>query len=268
MQHDIQSVIKAVINLQDLTPNPEVNATMTQLVNCVIHSPSSVLSTIEPLIRLRVREMSAKAETEMEKFWATQIVESMSPSDALENFPYIDNYVELTRRELALAKKSGLELDASSRILIIGSGPLPLSGLEMHRQSGGLIDHVDISNEAVLLCKRINEVFSVASEYHCAMGQNIVLHKKYNLILIAALAGSTLEEKQLIINNVLPSLAEGGRIIIRSARGMRELLYPAIEASKLQNVNLLSEYHPEDHIINSVLIYGKEHHHEANPLSY
>ena len=258
MQHDMQTAVKAVLDLKSLLPSPEVNTVMTQLVNSVIHGTADDLRAIDPPVQLQVRNISAEAETEMEKAWATRIVESTDPNSTLQSFPYIDNYVELTRRELKLVVESGLTLDASCRALIIGSGPLPLSAYEMHRQTGMTVDHVDSSKEAIELCERVNKTFSIESNYYHATGEHTLLTRKYDLILVAALAGSTLEEKQRIIDNILPSLAHDGRIIVRSARGARELLYPAIEAFKLRHVKLLREYHPEDYIINSVLVYGKE----------
>lgn len=257
MQYDIQLAIKAVLDLQSLTPGPEVNIVMTQLVNSVVYGSKDALNAVSPSVQRRVRGLSAEAETEMEKFWATRIVESASPHAMLQTFPYVDNYVELTQRELRLAAEAGLELGPASRVLIIGSGPLPLSALEIHRQSGASIDHVDVSEEAIELCERINNIFSIESECYCEAGEGVLLTRKYDLILVAALAGGTLEEKQLIIDNILPFLKDDGRIIVRSARGLRELLYPAIEAAKLQGLRLFKEYHPDDHIINSVLVYGK-----------
>jgi nicotianamine synthase len=89
------------------------------------------------------------------------------------------------------------------------------------------------------------------------LGESVELQDTYDLILIAALAGSTAKDKQKIIDTVLPHLAEGGRIVIRSAKGSRMLLYPGIESSEIQGVKLFEEYHPSDYIINSVFVYGR-----------
>ena len=81
---------------------------------------------------------------------------------------------------------------------------------------------------------------------------------KYDLILIAALAGEDTKSKQKIITHVLPNLARDGRILLRSARNNRRLLYPEIATKKLRNVDLLLQYHPIDYVINSVLIFRRK----------
>lgn len=258
MQQNIQAAINDVLDLQDLVPSSVVNIAMTNLVNSAMHGTKTELDSIDTSTILRIRDISAKAETEMEKFWAKRIIASPDAATALASFPYLDNYTELTKRELKLVKESGLSLNSSHITLMIGSGPLPLTAFEMHRQSGAVIDHVDSSSEAIELCEKISQILSMQSDHYHATGEGVVLDKKYDLILLAALAGSTQREKQVIINNVLPALAANGRIVVRSARGSRELLYPAVDAKSLQHVTLLGECHPDDHVINSVLVYERK----------
>jgi nicotianamine synthase len=257
MQKDIPTAIKNVLALQDLKPSIHVNNVMTALVNSVISDSKTDLSSINRSTQLNIRNVSSAAETEMEKFWARLVISSDNPQQILQTFPYISNYAELTERELKLVKESGLFLNGSHNALVVGSGPLPLSAFEIHRQSGALVDHVDSSLEAITLCKNISKAIGITSEHYHAMGHKVVLDKQYDLILIAALAGASDEAKQQIINNILPSLRKGGRIIIRSAKGNRTLLYPPIKADGLKDIRLLKEYHPTDHIINSVLIYER-----------
>ena len=256
MPTHLSQTVQEVLALNTFTPDDTVNATMTALVEGVVrelHLPS-----LDQQTQSRVRTISAAAEMELEKFWATTIIDSKSPQKTLATFPYIDNYRELTRRELALTQQSGLLLNSSHRALIIGSGPLPLSALEIHRQSSALVDHVDSSLEAIDLSANVSKTLGINSRHLHGLGQTVTLTDTYDLILIAALAGETATEKQAIIDNVLPHLSAQGRIIVRSARGSRELLYPAIAAHELSHLTLLEEYHPDDYIINSVFIYERE----------
>lgn len=257
MQTDIPTAINDVLTLRTFTPNPHVNKVMTTLVDSIVYDTATIFSSIDPLIQSNIRKICSDAETEMEKFWAQHIITSPDPQMALQAFPYMDNYIELTQRELHLVSKSGLVLDRSHSVLMIGSGPLPLSAFEIHRQSGARVDHVDSSLAAIDLCRGVSSRLGLDSTYHHALGHEVVLDKQYDLVLVAALAGVSTEDKQHIIDNILPSLAAGGRIIVRSAAGNRQLLYSSIDAQKLKGVRLLQEYHPTDHIINSVLIYER-----------
>lgn len=258
MQTDTNTIINEVLGLKTVTPDTYVNDVMTRLVESVIATDNTAIPTYENNITLRVRRISAEAETEMEKFWARRIISSPDPRATLNNFPYIQNYSELTRREIALVGQSGLVLNDSHSALVVGSGPLPLSAYELYKQSGASVDQVDSSPQAIDLARHLGATVGVPSTYYSANGQDVVLDKQYDLILIAALAGETIAEKQAIIDNVMPWLTDTGRIIIRSAKGGRALLYPVIAASDIRGVLLLAEYHPDDYVINSVLVYGKQ----------
>jgi len=257
MQANIPTSIRDVLRLRDLAPSVHVNNVMTALVYSIIYDSKTTISSLDPVVKLNVRQISSNAESEMEKYWARRVIDSSDPESELQKFPYLDNYIELTRRELELVGTSGLLLNHLHAVLIIGSGPLPLSAFEMNRQSGARVDHVDSSHEAIVLCRDISTALGVESAYYHALGHEVVPDKKYDLVLVAALAGASTGDKQRIIDNILPFLSDNGRIVVRSAKDNRELLYPAIEAAALSGVRLLKEYHPTDYIINSVLVYER-----------
>jgi len=254
----LQPIIDDVLNLQTYIPSDEVNRVMGALVHEVIDATSTDTAEIATAQQiLKIRQISAETESELEKFWARLVIASNDPLETLKSFPYLDNYDELTKREVGLIQHSGLQLDSSHKALVIGSGSLPLSAYELHRQTGVQIDHVDSSSEAILLCEQLMQRLEVSSTYYEATGEAVELQDTYDLILVAALAGNTAEDKQKIINTVLPQLTENGRIIIRSAKGSRTLLYPGIKSGEIRGVRLLEEYHPTDYIINSVFVYGR-----------
>ena len=249
-------IINNVLNLQSFTPSDEVNSVMGALVNEVINTCSTLSVASEDLIK--VRQISADTESELEKYWARRIIASETPIDELKIFPYLDNYQELTGREVALVAHSGLSLTHKHKALVIGSGPLPLSAYELHRQTGVHIDHVDSSHEAIKLCEQLMNTLGLSdSKYYEATGETVLLRGVYDLILIAALAGATAADKQKIIDAVMPYLSNNGRIVIRSAKGSRTLLYPGILSEDIKGLSLLKEYHPTDYIINSIFVYGR-----------
>ena len=94
--------------------------------------------------------------------------------------------------------------------------------------------------------------------YLCADGSDVRLTQTYDMVLIAALAGEMVAQKQAIIDNVVPHLSNHGRVLVRSARGVRGLLYPVFAASEIKRVQLRGEYPPTDDTINSAFVYAKE----------
>ncbi len=256
MKTELDPIISDVLDLHDLAPSDHVNAVMGSLVGGVVNG-ALTLDELEVTTIHRVRDISSRAESELETFWARLITEAVDPLTALQAFPYLNNYTELISRELSILEKAGLVLDTHSSILVIGSGPLPLSAYELFRQTGANVDQVDSMQNAVSLGNAVCGVLNMPTMYHHATGESVMVAKQYDLVLIAALAGDTPKVKQEIIDNVLPNIANAGRVIVRSAKGNRTLLYPAIGAKDIVGLRLLNEYHPNDYIINSVLVYGK-----------
>ena len=252
----LQNSIEQVLAIDDYRPSAVVNELFSRLVEGVVQAPDQMTFTDETM--RNVQRAASAAETELELYWARKIQCAEDPRAVLEQFPYTDNYAELVRREIDLVEKSGMPLVPRARLLIIGSGPLPLSALEYVRQRGLVVDHVDISTRAVVLCRSVSGLLGIQGETLLGDGQTVHLEASYDAILIAGLAGESLADKQSIIDHILPSLRNDGRLIVRSAAGARRLLYPAIEARDLTGVQLLEEYHPDDEVINSVFVYKKE----------
>ena len=249
------STISSISQLQDLRPSPLINSLFRRLVSQVISAPASQIFSDEDCWVIQAQ--AARAEQELELAWTHKIAISNVPSRLITEFPYYANYTELVRRELALVDASGLMLGSGDNTLIIGSGPLPLTAIQLAHQRSVNVSHVDASPLALAACEKLCAAIGLTTVCFGGMGQSVSLPEQYDLIVIAALAGTNAAEKQAIIDNVLPALKPGGRILVRSARGARALLYPAIEASIFRNVRLLEEYHPDDEIINSVFIYER-----------
>ena len=82
-------------------------------------------------------------------------------------------------------------------------------------------------------------------------------------IYLAALVGSTKVKplKHDIIRHLLKNMASGACLLIRSAHGIRELVYEAVEdldeLSSRCGATMVAEWHPEDDVLNSSIIIRK-----------
>lgn len=247
--------IERVLSLPQLTPSEEVNAAFTELVKMVVAHGE------EPLLydenrRHQVQQRCAVAEGELERHWSRRIAGADNPWSELKEFPYHENYKELTRREIGLLGRAGLWLCDSSEVAMIGSGPLPLTGWWLHQLTEARITHIDASNEAIELSRGLAAALDWPGKFVTGLGQSVALDEgQYDAIYVAGLAGETLAEKQAIVDHVLPALKRGGRLLARGAYGARTLLYPGFDAHAFEGVQLMEEYHPTDDIINSVFVY-------------
>ena len=249
----------ALRQLPDLAPCEQVNHTLAQLVNAVV-DPASEHEAFEVNTTKEIQQIAAEAEGEMERAWSHKIAHARSPQQAARQFIYWDNYVKLTAREVELLKRTGIDEDAVRHMLVIGSGPLPMSAIHLRQHfPSATIDHVDSDPTAVTTGRRFLEAVGVTDDmYLCADGSDVRLTQTYDVVLIAALAGETVAQKQAIIDNVVPHLSNRGRVLVRSARGVRGLLYPVFAASEIKRVQLRGEHHPTDDTINSAFVYAKE----------
>lgn len=230
---------------------------MSKLVASVILTNETELALTSELQRNAIRQVSSAAEYELETYWSRRITGARNAKKELTKFPYTQNYALLVNREFELLASTGLALAAHHRILIVGSGPLPLTYLELFRLTGATIDLLDSSNEAIDMSEQFCRSLDLSADHIRAKGEKVKLTHQYDAILLAALAGSTKEEKQTIVNNLLQYLKHDGRLVARSAIGTRTLLYPAIQ-SPFKGLHLIAENHPDDEVINSILIYEKK----------
>ena len=248
--------IERVLSLPQLTPSEEVNAAFTELVETVVAHGKKPLLYDED-IRHQVQRRCAVAEGELERHWSGRITEADNPWAKLEEFPYHENYEKLTRREIGLLGRAGLQLcGCSSEVAMIGSGPLPLTGWWLHQLTGARITHVDASDEAIELSRGLATALDWPCEFMTGLGQSVALDEgRYDAIYVAGLAGETLAAKQAIVDHVLSALKPDGRLLARGAYGARTLLYPGFDADAMKGVQLIEKYHPTDGVINSVFVY-------------
>ena len=250
--------IKTVMNLHDFAPSPDVNAAFSGLVAAAVQATTLPKWCNDEVCR-EVQRRCSLSESEMEMYWSRRIASSDCPQQELEKFWYIDNYRELVRREVGLLGGSGLFLSEGSRAAMIGSGPLPLTAWCLWRQTGAAVDLVAAEPAALAQSRELARAIDwPVGECLLADGAAVALpDNAYDVIYVAGLAGDSVEVKQQIIDNILPALWPGGRIIVRGAHGAKTLLYPAFDPNSLQRVRLLVEYNPDDDIINSVYVYKK-----------
>lgn len=253
----MNDAISRVMSLSDLKPSPDVNQAFSQLVQAVTSCSEGADCFCDQSEIGRLQHRCALAESEMEQAWARRIIHSPNPLKEMESFIYMDNYIELVRREINLIGQTNLAINQDSSVLMIGSGPLPLSSWQIWSQIGARVVNVDNSPTAIELSSKLAELIDWPSDHILADGRDKSAVKgSFDVIYVAALAGDCLGQKQQIVGAVLPLLKDGGRLVLRGANGARELLYPAFLASDIHGVELLKEYHPTDEIINSVFVYG------------
>lgn len=234
---------------------------------------SRILSILHSL-----RTLCGNAECELESHWA-KLITSLSPTttsletgkdtyNALKQFPYFQNYVDLARMEIH-ALHSILEEGSTNRlekVAFIGSGPLPLTSLCLLWQPHTTIQtilNIDSNPEAIaqssLICNKLGfKKYAKGMEFACesATDPNRDL-RGFDVVFLAALVGGTQEEKAQVLRGVVGRMRKGGVVVVRSSHGLRGLLYPEFEFTTpgVQEVlEVVVECRPWGGVVNSVVV--------------
>lgn len=245
----------------DLRPAPEVDAAFGELVGLCCHPPTGdtarVLEQIAPHAD-RLRELSSTGEGRMEQHWAARIAAAADPVAELDLFPYLGNYHDLVRLELASLDAVGVP--APRRAVVLGSGPLPLTGLVLAARHGAEVVHVDRDADAARAGDAVATALGIPARTLVAdvtaavpdPGLDAELAQA-DVVLVGALVGADAPEKRALTTR-LAEAAPGATLLVRTAAGLRTLLYPEVTAADLPDLDVLLEVHPWTDVVNSVLV--------------
>lgn len=213
----------------DLSPNnPAVCEALSGFVADILIGlqlgarPAKVLG--HPQVRRRLpelREMLAASECQMERYWAQRISTAADANSELQRFPYLDNYKALTEAEAELIDVTCA--DRVRRVVVIGSGPLPLTAIYLANKVGVEVLCVDSDELATQRAQRVirslgyddrlTTVTSRGEDFRFMPG---------DLVFMAALT----QNKGAVADLARRRGAE--LIVVRDAEGLVQLLYEPI----------------------------------------
>ncbi|PVZ11997.1 nicotianamine synthase family protein [Actinomycetospora cinnamomea] len=242
-----------------LEPGPRTDALFTRLVGlAVARRPAAVVDAVldDPRLRARLPDLRARCaagEYALERSWARRVLAAPDPAAALEEFPYLQNYRDLTRMEFHAV--AGHAPAPPRRALFVGSGPLPLSALLLARH-GVAVDAVDVDRDAVALGAALAR--ALGDDVAVREGDVLTLGDLggYDLVCLAALVGLAPEEKAAALAHVRSGMRPGAMVLARSAHSLRTLLYPVLDVADggLGGLDPVAVLHPHTDVVNSVVL--------------
>jgi len=248
----------------ELAPSDAVNRLFSELVElCGPHGgdlsaqSGRVLGDARIAARLGdLHELCAQGEYLLEAHWSRRVAAAGDPTAELTGFPYLDNYRDLTRLEINLLRCFGVEPAQARRICFLGAGPLPLSAICLHQELGVEIDVVDRDPEAVALGEACVRALLGEGGVHVHEGEAADFDRvgECDVVVLGALAGLRPEAKDVILSGLRARLRPGSVLLVRSAAGMRRVLYPAIGSAEMGGWDQLGVLHPLNDVINSVIV--------------
>lgn len=257
LQKKIIEIYDALSSHQDLTPREEINNLFSSLVDIVISTPkdlsAQLLSTPEiQTIQQDLLSICSKGEYELELAYAKKIRESHVPYETLAEFPYIENYKNLTAMEVEHLQPHTSD---AHRILFIGGGPLPLSAILMAQIHNIQVDILDKDEAACSASKDVLQALGLEDRIRVIHGD--ISHTKtldtYTAIILAALVGESQQEKDEILQHIVEHTHKGTLLILRSVQDLGKLLYPEVILNN-DNITVVDFVHPIEDVINPILI--------------
>lgn len=271
----LRSVHDELTAFADLRPGPRVDAAFRRLVDLVLRTPDEQAPGIlarDDVRRIaeRLRSLCCDGEHHLEAAWAARIAASDEPHAELARFPFSANYRLLHAMERdALEQVVGPPGTARPvrRAALVGAGPLPLTALLLHARLPVTVDCIDRDVAALDAGRRVADALDVrgihflrgdvgaepGAEGRRATGSRIDLGA-YDLVVLAALVGRTPGEKARAIEHLRAATPPRTVLVLRSARGLRTLLYPPVDAAALARLDVLATVHPTGEVINSVIV--------------
>ncbi|KAF2119692.1 Nicotianamine synthase protein-domain-containing protein [Lophiotrema nucula] len=249
--NEIRTIYTTLNTLSDLSPTPVVNANLSRLVElCIKPYSKDLISHVlsipgfEPLC-IQLRHLCSTAEGLLETHWAERLnsatlANPASPSERelhLRNFIYYQNYLDLTRIECATLEAFLHTPKPTPRnICFIGSGPLPLTSFcILDRYPDAHVHNIDRDQSALSLSEQLaaklgyiarmtfsgEDVSTMSSK-----SKDSTAWSDFDVVFLAALVGMDTSSKLAILESLAKRLKPGTLVVVRSAHGLRSVLYP------------------------------------------
>lgn len=252
-KENIKTLYKRIVKLGNYKPSKKVNLLFSKLVKeSLILDDKKSLKTKELTNLQRICSLS---EYELESYWANKIVKSKSPSNILKKFPYFSNYVKLTKMELYSLVSSSEHKNHS--ILFIGGGPLPLTSIILATNHDKRITILEKDINAFNISKKVIGKLNLSKMINIVNVDATYFdsYHKYNVIVVAALAGISKNSKELILRKIKENSSKETHILARSSWGSRKILYKPIDKKLFKLFKTEIEVRPHNDVVNSVIIF-------------
>ncbi|KAJ2897573.1 Nicotianamine synthase [Zalerion maritima] len=288
----IKSIYSGIAQLPSLSPSPDANCLFSSLVYLCRQPIAIDVATISAkaqAMRIHLIKLCAQAEGLLERHFSGLLASRIgNPLDDITLFPYYDNYLKLGHLEYSLLTAQLERLHTLPQtmegadclecqmnrerpghpksIAFLGSGPLPLTSIVLakHHFLTTKFYNYDMDPEANSMALKI--IYSDGDlcqrmSFHTADVMDLTRTQlgEHDVVYLAALVGMDAVEKDQLIKHLAQSMKPNSLLMLRSAHGARAFLYPVVEMDtlKMAGFEVLSVFHPQDEVINSVVIARK-----------
>jgi nicotianamine synthase len=189
------------------------------------------------------------AETALEQSWSSHFLMNNTGSwSDVQAFQYFSCYAALTALEMQALPR------ATTPVLFIGGGPLPLSVLIMAHDYGQAVRVIDKDEAAVASARALTEKLQLNHLVECIHVDAHTYVPTETRIIMAAMVGQNDAEKSHLRDYLYRSTSVDTVVLARGVQGLAELLYVphTLSTPWVQTTTMT-----EDCVINTVHVWKK-----------
>jgi len=261
----IVAVHALLMSESDISPsNAKIGVALRDLVELLVKPYSAAetaailnhphVAALRPSLIARLSE----AEAALEWFWSQRFLnrKSLGTSDLAE-FLYWRNYERLLGMEVqalaAMRWRQARQPLGGRGIAFVGGGPLPLSAILLHAQTGESVVCIDADAEACEISKQLltrlglNRISTVHTN-----GMDFSYESVSTIFVASLVARKTAVARRIV------ETREGPVVAVRSVEGVRTLLYDPADQTSLEvaGLSFAGQTQPDDQTINTTLFYS------------
>jgi nicotianamine synthase len=211
----------------------------------------------DPVMRAissNMRRIFAKGSYLYELQAANKLLAKSDLQTALTHeYPFFQQYWRASAMEFQVA--SSFLDEPPQRVLLAGSGPLPLTSIVMTQRFGIHVHNIDIEPRANELACRIAERLGLSQQLSFATADIAECDDlaAFDIVWLAALAGGD-RDKRRILRHLAQRMRPGAVLAVRTASQLRTFLYPPVALDDFENFDLKVGVQPYTDNYHSVLI--------------
>lgn len=206
----------------------------------------------------KLRQVFLVEQMCIEKYWSQKIISSKNPLFEIALFPFYQGYVSTAQylyNTMAIISHKPIK-----KVLYIGAGALPLNSILIAQNYNLKIDNIERENESFRLSKVLLHKLKLNNQVK-VIHKDILDYKKlkdYDVIICAVLVGNNTKQKQKIIDHIGKYMKFGNLLLLKNIDGLRTLLYPPIDTSRLPKSLNIEAIHKKQSELTNMLIVARK----------
>jgi nicotianamine synthase len=188
---------------------------------------------VYPSLCSHLRTSRARYEYDDEAWWAQRLVAHSYPTAELSHYPGCERYITAVNFEMDLLNQA--RHTDFKHVLMIGSGPLPMTAILLAQRFGLHVDCLDVNPKACVLSREVIQALGLDQQVRVLQAdiRDFTALASYEVVFWAALAGTSEEEKAQIARHLSCTMQPGQVVVVRSAQGIKTLFYAPVNPRDL-----------------------------------